>query len=64
MLFPAVLFFILFLILSAFFSSSETAFVAANPYRLGYLEKKGLKRAKLVKKILKRKVPCLSGKIG
>ena len=51
---PALLLFILFLLLSAFFSSSETAFVATNPYRLEYLEKKGSKRAKLVRRLLMR----------
>jgi len=54
MLFPAILLFFLFLLLSAFFSSSETAFVAANPYRIDYLEKKGSKSAKLVRKMLRR----------
>jgi putative hemolysin len=51
---PALLLFILFLLLSAFFSSSETAFVATNPYRLEYLEKKGSKGAKLVRRLLRR----------
>jgi len=54
MLFPAILLFFLFLLLSAFFSSSETAFVAANPYRIDYLEKEGSKNAKLVRKMLRR----------
>ncbi|MFQ5721402.1 MAG: hemolysin family protein [Candidatus Aminicenantales bacterium] len=54
MLFPALILFFLFLLLSAFFSSSETAFIAANPYRLEYLEKKGSKKAKLVGKMIKR----------
>lgn len=54
MLFPAILLFFLFLLLSAFFSSSETAFIAANPYRIDYLEKKGSKSAKLVRKMLRR----------
>ena len=54
MLFPAFLLFILFLLLSAFFSSSETSFIAASPYRLDYLEKKGSKRAKLVKRMMKK----------
>jgi putative hemolysin len=45
---------LLFLILSAFFSSSETAFIGSNPYTVEYLEKKGSKRAGLVKKILAR----------
>lgn len=54
MLFPAVTLLLFFLLLSAFFSSSETSFIAANPYKLDYLEKKGSKRAKLVKGMLKR----------
>ena len=54
MLFPALILFFLFLLLSAFFSSSETAFIAANPYKLDYLEKKGIKKAKLVRKMIKR----------
>ncbi len=54
MLFPAVALLLFFLLLSAFFSSSETSFIAANPYKLDYLEKKGSKRAKLVKGMLKR----------
>jgi len=54
MLFPALVLFFLFLLLSAFFSSSETAFIAANPYKLDYLEKKGLKKARLVQKMIKR----------
>ncbi len=40
MLLPGLLLFVLFLALSAFFSASETAFVASNPYTLEYLEKK------------------------
>jgi putative hemolysin len=54
MLFPALILFFLFLLLSAFFSSSETAFIAVNPYKLDYLEKKGSKRARLVKRMLER----------
>jgi putative hemolysin len=48
----SILLFLMFVILSAFFSSSETAFIGANPYTLDYLEKKGSKRAGLVKRIL------------
>jgi len=44
--------FFLFLVLSAFFSSSETAFISVNPYTLEYLEKKGSKRARLVRQAL------------
>jgi len=54
MLLPSILVFVLFLILSAFFSSSETAFIGSNPYTLDYLEKKGSKRAGAVKGILSR----------
>lgn len=52
MLLPALLLFFFFLILSAFFSASETALIASNPYTLDYLEKKGSKRAKMVKLML------------
>jgi putative hemolysin len=51
---PAVLLFVLCLLLSAFFSSSETAFVAVNPYSLEHSAKKGSRRAALVQKILSR----------
>lgn len=54
MLFPAIILFFLFLLLSAFFSSAETSFIAVNPYKLDYLEKKGSKRARLVKRMLER----------
>ncbi len=54
MLFPAIILFFLFLLLSAFFSSSETSFIAASPYKLDYLEKKGSRRAELVKRLLKK----------
>ncbi len=49
-----VLLFLACLLLSAFFSSSETAFVASNPYTLEYLEKKGSRRAGLVRRMLAR----------
>jgi putative hemolysin len=54
MLLPAVLLFLLFLVLSAFFSSSETAFVAANPYTLESLEARGSKKARLVRRVVAR----------
>jgi putative hemolysin len=54
MLLPAFFLFLLCLLVSAFFSSSETAFIAANPYSLEYFEKKGSKRAALVRRILAR----------
>jgi len=54
MLLPAFILFFLFLLLSALFSASETGFITANPYKLDYLEKKGSKRARVVKKLLRR----------
>ncbi len=51
---PAILLFVLCLFLSAFFSSSETAFVAVNPFSLEYTAKRGSRRASLVQKILSR----------
>ena len=54
MLLPGILLFVLCLVLSAFFSSSETAFIAVNPYSLEYHERKGSKRAALARKILAR----------
>lgn len=54
MFLSGLLVFFLFLLLSAFFSASETAFLASNPYTLDYLEKKGSKRAKIVKQMLTR----------
>jgi magnesium and cobalt exporter, CNNM family len=54
MLLPALLLFLLFVLLSAFFSSSETAFISSNPYTLEYLEKKGSAKAGAVRRILNR----------
>ncbi len=54
MLLPGILLFVLCLILSAFFSSSETAFIAVNPYSLEYQERQGSKRASLARKIRAR----------
>jgi putative hemolysin len=54
MLLPGILLFVLCLVLSAFFSSSETAFIAANPYSLEYQEKKGSKTAALARRIRTR----------
>jgi putative hemolysin len=51
MLLPALILFFFFLLLSAFFSSSETALIASNPYKINYLEKKGNKKAMLVRKL-------------
>jgi len=54
MILSSILLFVLCLILSAFFSSSETAFIAVKPHTLDYLEKKGSSGAGRVKKILSR----------
>ena len=54
MLLTGILLFVLCLVLSAFFSSSETAFIAVNPYSLEYHERKGSKRAALARKIVAR----------
>lgn len=54
MILPAILLFIFFLLLSALFSSSETAFIAANPYAIDSLVNKGSSRARIVKEILAR----------
>jgi putative hemolysin len=54
MVLTGILVFVLCLVLSAFFSSSETAFIAVNPYSLEYREKKGSKRAALARKIVAR----------
>lgn len=51
MVLTGILLFVLCLLLSAFFSSSETAFIAANPYSLEYQDKKGSKGAALARKI-------------
>ncbi len=54
MLLPAVITFLLCLLLGAFFAASETAFIGANPISLEYYEKKGSRRAGLVRGILAR----------
>jgi putative hemolysin len=54
MLLVGILLFFLCLLLSAFFSSSETAFIAVNPYSLEYHERKGSRRAALARKVLAR----------
>ncbi len=45
-----LLIFVLFLILGAFFSASETAFISANPYTLDSLDQRGSRRARLIKR--------------
>ncbi|MGD1008677.1 MAG: hemolysin family protein [Candidatus Aminicenantales bacterium] len=54
MFLPALILFVLCLIASAFFSSSETAFIASSRYSLEHAEKQGSKRAGLVRRILHR----------
>jgi putative hemolysin len=54
MLLAGILLFLLCLILSAFFSSSETAFISVNPYSLEYRERQGSKPAALARKIRAR----------
>jgi putative hemolysin len=54
MILTSVLLFVVFLLLSALFSSSETAFLSCNPYSLDLLEQKGSRRARLIKRLLAR----------
>lgn len=51
MLLPALLLFLLFLLLSAFFSSAETAFIATDHIKLDYLSRGGSKKATQVQKL-------------
>jgi putative hemolysin len=51
MILTSALLFGIFLILSAIFSSSETALLSCNPYSLDLLEKKGSRRARLIKRL-------------
>ncbi len=46
--------FLLCLLLSALFAASETAFIAANPFKLRLLEEKGSRRARLSQKMKAR----------
>jgi putative hemolysin len=54
MLLPGILLFVLCLVLSAFFSSSETAFIAVSPYSLEAQERTGSRRAALARRIKAR----------
>ena len=54
MVLTGILLFAVCLVLSAFFSSSETAFIAANPYSLEYREKQGSKGAAMARRIKAR----------
>ena len=53
MFFPILALFFL-LLLSAFFSSSETALLSTNPYKLDYLSQKGSPEARLIQNLLKK----------
>ena len=50
----SVLLLLFFVVLSAFFNSSETALLSSNPTTLDYLESKGSKKAGRVRRILAR----------
>lgn len=52
MILTSLLLFLLFLFLSAFFSASETAIIASNPYTLDSLDQKGSRRARLLKRLM------------
>ena len=54
MILTSTLLFIVFLLLSALFSSSETSFLSCNPYSLDLLEQKGSRRARLIRRLLSR----------
>jgi putative hemolysin len=54
MILTSALLFGVFLILSALFSASETAFLSSNPYSLDLLEQKGSRRVRLIKRLLSR----------
>ena len=54
MILTSILLFFVFLLLSAFFSASETALLSLNPYTLDLMEQKGSRRARLTKRMLSR----------
>ena len=54
MILTSIILFIVFLLASALFSSSETALLSCNPYSLDVLEQKGSRRARLIKRLLAR----------
>ena len=54
MILTSIILFFIFLLASAFFSSSETALLSCNPYSLDVLEQKGSRRARLIKRLLAR----------
>lgn len=54
MILTSIILFVVFLLASAIFSSSETALLSCNPYSLDVLEQKGSRRARLIKRLLAR----------
>ena len=54
MILTSTLLFFVFLLLSAFFSASETALLSVNPYALDLMERKGSRRARMTKRLLAR----------
>ena len=54
MVLPGIALFALCVLLYAFFSASETSFIAANPFALQYREREGSKRAALVRRMRAR----------
>jgi len=54
MILTFIVVFFVFLLLSALFSASETAFLSLNPYTLDLQEKKGSRRARQIKRMLAR----------
>ncbi len=55
-----LLVFLFFLVLSAFFSSAETALTGINRDKIDYLSKKGKKKAKLLKELISKPSEFLS----
>ncbi|EJS87836.1 hypothetical protein AAUPMB_12306 [Pasteurella multocida subsp. multocida str. Anand1_buffalo] len=51
---------IILLIISAYFSGSETGLLSANRYRLRHLAEKGHRGAKKAEKLLKKQMFCLA----
>ncbi len=54
MILTSIILFVIFLLASALFSSSETALLSCNPYSLDVLEQKGSRRARQIKRLLSR----------
>jgi len=54
MMLTSILLFFIFLLVSAFFSASETSLLSLNPYTLDLMEQKGSRRARMTKRLLAR----------